>query len=323
MSRNRRRAAPVIQPDNVQGLWNARTMYYRSQLHLIVKGLFDVTLPDLWDETYVMDLLTIEGVFAITDTAAGLLPFRTSFAGNNYMNQPVMTVISVPHFPQMNRKIGVNSEIVFLQRSRGMYGFYNFNGVLDIFAEKLASADAAIDVNLMNSRVAYIVEAETKAQAETIKEAYSDVTAGKPMVVVRKGSVDSKLVSQGLMAFFNNVRGNFIAGDVQDVKRTIMNEFLTALGINNANTDKKERLVTGEVDSNNVELACNINAFRRVLKRQIDRVHKLYPELKSEFNIEFKFDPEKLAEEARRLANASLGTNQHMGNESSPGKVRR
>ena len=148
------------------------------------------------------------------------------------------------------------------------------------------------------------------------------MTAGNPMVVVRKGSVDSKLASQGMMAFFNNVRGNFIAGDVQDVKRTIMNEFLTALGVNNANTDKKERLITGEVDSNNVELSCNINALQRVLKRQIDRVHKLYPELKSDFNIEFKFDPQKLAEEARRLANASMDTNQHMGNESSSRKVR-
>lgn len=304
MSRNRRRAAPTIRPDDVQGLWNARTLFYRDQLSIILKGLFKVEIPDEWDEDYVIDLLIHHGVFCITDTPGGPLPFRTSFAGNNYMNQPVMCVISVPHFPQMNRKIGKDCEIFFLQRRYGGWGFYKFNTLLNVFAERLASADACIDVNLMNSRVAYLIEAETKAQAETIKQAYSDVTAGEPLVVLRKGAAgDAKFASNGMNAFFNNLRQNLIAGDVQDIKRTIMNEFLTMIGINNANTDKKERLVTGEVDSNNDELACNVNHFKRIMKRQINRIKKLYPDL--EFNIELEFDASNVQRSAYGISNSS------------------
>lgn len=314
MSRNRRRAAPSVAPEKPQGLWTARTLYYRDQLAIICKGLFDVELPIEWDYDYVLDNLIYRGVFAVTDTSAGILPFRTAFSGTNYMNQPVNCVIDVPHFKEMRRVIGEECEIFFLMRKTSAYGFYNYQQTFDIFAERLASADACVDVNLMNSRIAYLIEAETKAQAETIKKAYSDVTMGEPYVVIRKGSVDSKLASQGVTAFFNNVSGNFIAGDVQDVKRTIINELLTQWGINNANTDKKERLITGEVDSNNQELACNINTFRAVMERQNKRVKKLYPEL--EFNIEFAFDPEKVREQAY----ATMVTNKPMGVSPSGGR---
>lgn len=312
MSRNRRRAAPVIRPEGVEGLWNSRTMYYRQKLAIIIKGLFKVDIPIYWDYDYCIDQLIYNGVFAVTDTVAGILPFRTSFAGNNYMNQPVMCVISVPHFPQMNRYIGTNCEIFFMQRSLSGYGFFTFQRTLDIYAERLASADACIDVNLMNSRIAYLVEAETKAQAETIKQAYSDVTAGEPLVVLRKSSGgDMKFGSTGMNAFFNNVKQNFIAGDVQDIKRSIMNEFLTDIGINNANTDKKERLISAEADSNNDELACNIAHLKQIMSRQEKRIKNLYPDLK--FSIKFQFD----ASNVRRQANAIVERSKPMGVSSS------
>lgn len=307
MSRNRRRAAP-IEPTDVNGQWTARTLFYREQLEVAIRGLFKITAPDDWDEDYMLYLLIHEGSFAITRSVAGILPFRTSYAGLNYMNYPTRCVISVPNFKEMNRRIGKECEIIYLQRSFQGYGFYTYNSLIDITAERLASADACIDVNLMNSRVAYIAEAETRAQSETIKDAYSRISKGEPMVVVRKGSTDSKIATQGMQVFFNSVKNNFIADIVQDEKRSIVNEFLTWVGVNNANTDKKERLITGEVDSNNDELSCNIAHFKSILKKQVRKTKKLYPEL--DFNMEFQFDASKIRKE---LTNAVMGTHQSMG----------
>lgn len=42
----------------------------------------------------------------------------------------------------------------------------------------------------------------------------------------------------------------YVAGDLQILKRQIWNEALTYLGIENSNTEKKERLVTDEINSN-------------------------------------------------------------------------
>lgn len=148
----------------------------------------------------------------------------------------------------------------------------------------MASADAAIDVNLMNSRVAYIAEAETKAQAESIKTAYDKISNGEPLVVYRK---DVALNATGLNVFFNNVKQNYIADMVQDSKRTIINEFLTAIGVNNANTDKRERLVTGEVDANNQELVANTTIWKENLKLCCDKINTMF---NVGLNVTLQFD---------------------------------
>lgn len=301
MSRNRRRAAPAVRPKDVNGLFNTRTLFYKEQLGIIVRGLFEIECPDDWDRDYMLDLLLFEGHFVITDSIAGVLPFRNTFRGVNYMNMPTGVLIAVPTMPEMQRVLNKDCVLIYLKRNRDGYGFYTFNSMLDIFAERLASADACIDVNLMNSRVAYIVEAETKAQAETLKEAYARVTDGEPLVVLRKGaSGTASLTANGMNVFFNSVKQNYIADVVQDSKRSIMNEFLTMLGINNANTDKKERLIVGEVDSNNDELACNTAHFENILKQQVEWVKKIFPGLK--FDIKFKFNA--LNEEMERMKDA-------------------
>lgn len=312
MSRNRRRVQPTVEPQEVNGQWTTRTMVYRELLETTIRGLFKITAPDDWDEDYILSLLIHDGSFAIAKTVSGILPLRTSYSGLNYMNYPVNCVISVPVLPEMELSIGTECEIIYLQRNRSGYGFYTYDSLIDITAERLASADACIDINLMNSRVAYIAEAETKAQAASIKEAYSRVTNGEPLVVVRKGSTNGAMATDGLNVFFNSVKNNFIADVVQDEKRSIVNEFLTWVGINNANTDKRERLVTGEVDSNNDELSCNIAHFKRILSKQVKKVKKLYPEI--DFNMEFQFDASNLR---KGLMNAVMGTHQPMGVSSS------
>lgn len=307
MSRNARRAAPRPQPKEVEGLWNARTMFYRKRLELMIKGVFEVDYPIDWELDYFLNLLIYEGRFVITNSVAGILPFRTTFSGVNYMNLPTKAVIDVPTFKQMKRTLNKDAVLIFLERDSTGYGFYTFRDMIDIFAERLASADACIDVNLMNSRVAYIAEAETRAQAETIKDVYSKVTNGEPLVVVRKGSTDGKIATNGMQVFFNNLHQNYIANDVQDTKRSIYNEFLTCLGVNNANTDKKERLITGEVDSNNQELMCNVSHIKANIKQQLEHVKDVFPDLK--FNIKLKFDAlnEKAVDDAISGDNRTLG----------------
>ena len=73
---------------------------------------------------------------------------------------------------------------------------------------------------------------------------------------------------------------------VQIEKRAIIEEFLTAIGVNNANTSKRERLNTDEVNSNNDECYVSTAVWRRNLKETSERARKLFPNL--DFSISIK-----------------------------------
>lgn len=282
-----------VRPKKVDGQRTLQTIFYKEDvLSPIIKGLFKLEMPDTWDRDYFLHNLIYRGLVIVTDTPAGVLALKGTLYGINYQQVPTNAKIVVPTLPAMTRTIGVDCELVYLER-RFTNSFFTFNRLLDVYAQKLASADAAIDVNLMNSRAAWLAEAESQAQAQTIKEIYDRISEGDPMVVYRKDA----LSKEGLSVFFGNVKQNYIADLVQDSKRTIMNEFLTVLGINNANTDKRERLIVGEVESNNVELMVNTALWKERLKECQKRVNEMFPNVN--FKIELQFDQQKLEEEQK------------------------
>ena len=57
------------------------------------------------------------------------------------------------------------------------------------------------------------------------------------------------------MYFSSDLKGNFITNELLTALKTIKALFDTEVGIPNTNTSKKERMLTDEVNSNNVETA--------------------------------------------------------------------
>ena len=54
--------------------------------------------------------------------------------------------------------------------------------------------------------------------------------------------------------FNQDLRSTYIAGDILEDMRKWEEKFCTDLGIPNANTDKRERLITSEVEANDIEV---------------------------------------------------------------------
>lgn len=289
----------------------ARTFYYKQKLRKIIKGLFKIRCPDDWNTEYFLNNYLFTGYVLISESPIGVMPFRCSPMGLNYTRFPTEAIVAAPSESvplEFTSELGKDGVLMFLEYTEdGLW--FNFSEIVNVYAEKLASADCAIDVNLMNSRMAYVVEAESKAQADTIKELYDKISNGEPMVVYKNGTISK----DGLQSFFGNVRNTYIAGEIEDTKRTIMCEFLTELGINNANTDKKERLITDEANSNNIEIMANTALWQDNMERCVKQVNKLFPEL--DFNIELRFDLSNLRKEGLLPdGNNSEGVGGAMGN---------
>ena len=238
-------------PRDVDGVANRSSAYYRNKLFMMILSRFEfLGIPENWELDYFTEHLFGAGYIAIVDTSVGVVPLKCGFSGINIYEEPTDIIIANPVLGNIERKIGENGALVRIQ--------YNYTGVYELinrYATLLAMCDSSIAVNLMNTKLAYVFGAANKAQAQTLKKLFDDINQGKPAVFT---SSDNAALMKELM-FSMPAKQNYIAGDVADLKRTIMNEFLTEIGLNNANTDKKERLNTDEVNANNEELLSNVS----------------------------------------------------------------
>lgn len=262
-----------VQPTDVNGQLTVRTEFYKNKLKQIIKGLFEIKCPDTWDKDYFLDVLLFEGKVCITNTAAGVVPLRCSTFGVNMYNRASGINIANPVLGELTRTKDVDAVLFYLIDDKW---FNDLNPIVDIYAEKLASADAAIEVNLMNSKVAWVCFCDSTKQAQEMKHVYDMISRGEPAVFV--GNRPENAAST--YDFFNsNVKNNYVADLIQTEKKSIMNEFLTLIGINNANTEKKERLIVDEVNGNNDEIECNIKLIKNNIQDCEKRTNAMFGDI--------------------------------------------
>ena len=241
-------------------------MYYVNNLFRKAMSIYEFDgIPENWDYDYFLSNLLAQGFIAITDTKLGVLPLRCGIAGVNVFNHPTDVIIANPILGNIQRKIDVDAALVKIA--------YNYRGIMDIvyrYAEMLASCDASITVNLQNSKVAFIGLVESKQQANSMKLMYDIISRGEPAVFVKGSQINSDTI------LYNHVKENFVAGDIQLLKRKIMSEFLTEIGVNNANTDKRERLTDNEVEANDSEIQLNASYWLENIKEGIATANKMF-----------------------------------------------
>lgn len=240
--------------------------YYQRMLLRKAMSVFELTgCPDNWDLDYVLEKIFVNGYICISDTAAGILPLECGISGINVYNHPTTCIIANPVLGNFEKTIDENCALVKLQ--------YNYTGIMDIithYATKLAECDASIAVNLMNSKVAFIGLVGSKQQAQSMKLMYDKIAQGEPAVFVRGDQINADNI------LYNHVKENYIASEVQRLKRQIMSEFLTEIGVNNANTDKRERLTDNEVEVNDHEIQLNSSYWLEQMREGFDKANKLF-----------------------------------------------
>lgn len=255
-------------PKDVDGVANTSAMYYRQWLLKKIFARFEFEIPAEWELDYFLDVLFREGHISITDTAMGIVALKSGLTGIGIYNQPTRAIFANPVLGNFERTIDVDCAVIKLQ-----YDFQGVGWMIDRYATLLAMCDSGIAVNLMNTKAAYVFGATSKAQAESYKKMYDDITQGKPAVFVNGDSINKENM------FTMPAKENFISDDIQLLKRKIVNEFLTDIGINNTNLDKRERLTDDEVNANNEEVRFNIMHWYDNIQDGIRRAKRLFPEI--------------------------------------------
>ena len=253
-------------PKSVEGEFNASNTYYWEWALKKILSRFELeNAPEEWPINYFWLHLFLDGKISILDTELGIIPLKCGVTGINVWDRPTDIIIANHILGSFNRKIGVDAALVHLQ-----YNFMGVTPILQRFSTLLSMCDSAISVNLMNSKVAFIGFVDDAAQAKTMQKMYDEISSGVPAVFARKGQVSPENF------MFNSVKNTFIADDVMLLRRKIVNDFLSDIGINNANLDKRERLNSDEVNANNEEMRFNILNWIDTISEGLEVANKLY-----------------------------------------------
>lgn len=163
-----------------------------------------------------------------------------------------------------SREMYVNKDVVLAWCQRNHKGI---KYLVDYYANKIALVDAVIFMNLQASKTPWLlgVTPESKSKMETYMnnlfndEAYlyidlEDIDKIKPLVT---GS-------------------NYIIDKLQDYKDRLENELREVMGLNNLGvSEKKEHLITGEIEVNNETTQDNIDNVLDVMKEWAERVKEV------------------------------------------------
>lgn len=253
-------------------------------------SVFKWDLPETWDRDYFLYVLYGIGYIAVINTDKyGVIPQQCGLDGYNIFYQPKRALVTNPLLRGLRSlDIGTQCTLIKLQPDYGsvmdLVGFY---------ADMMALTAETAGVNLVNSRLSYVFFGKNKNTAESQKKLFDRVASGEPATFVDTALYDVQSGNPSWIPFQQNVGQNYIAGDaLADLRKWEM-MFDTDVGIPNANTDKKERLISDEVNANNVEVTSKADLWLDQLQKSFAQTSKMFG---VKLGVEWRNKPQVSAE---------------------------
>lgn len=237
-------------PGTVHTIDNATYQYFRRYLMQKAMSVFRWQLPEWWSMDYFLYCLYCWGVVAVIETDRfGVIPQGCGLRGYDVQYQPTNAVIANPLLKGLTSpRIGTECVLFKLKP--------DFGGIMDLvgyYAEAMTLASQSMSINILNSKLSYVFTANNKAAAESFKKLYDQMAEGQPAVVQDKNLLLDDGHTPAWMPWAQDVGSNYIADRLLTDLRKLEAEFDTKIGLPSANTDKRERLISDEVNANAAE----------------------------------------------------------------------
>ena len=262
--------------------------YFRKYLMQKAISVFKWQLPDEWDKDYFLYTLYGMGFIAILDTDRyGVICQQCAPGGYNLYYRPSYVIVTNPLLPTLTLNIDRDCVLVKLQP--------DYSSICDIvgyYADQLALASEAMGVNLVNTKSGIVFGAENKAQAEAYKKMFDNLSEGDPATVIGKNLLNDD-GSPAWFPFVASVKESYVTSDILSDMRKIEAMFDTDIGIPNANTDKRERLISDEVNANNVETATRCELWLETVRKEFEKANTMFG---LNLSVDWRVNPQTAAQ---------------------------
>ena len=125
--------------------------------------------------------------------------------------------------------------------------------IIAIYSTKLAQIERTIEINLNAARMPFLITVE-EGQRLTMQNLIRQVMEGQPAIFGSENMLQGKDLAESVQLMNTGIDRDLVL-NLQIAKSKMWNECMTLLGINNANQDKRERLVADEISANDSQIS--------------------------------------------------------------------
>lgn len=259
-------------PGTIHASNTGLSLFFQRYLMQKVFSKFEFQIPDQWDFDYFIYTMFVLGYGAVLNTDRyGVVFQHCTLYGYNIYYRPTQVLVTNPLF-RKTYQLTINKQAALLKLTPDYRGIFD---IVQMYADMMAVTMEAFGISAINSKFAFVFMAENKAMAESMKKLYDQVASGQPAAFGDKKLFDAD-GNPKWQLFLNNLKQNYIGLDLLESLTIIENKFDTMVGINNANLQKRERLITDEVNANNQDTKALITVWLDSLKQSFEKCNDMF-----------------------------------------------
>ena len=241
---------------------------YFVRLMLISRSLFKwENLPNGLDEKWIERYLFAEGgCLFYKDERYGYMVAKMGETGAlNYYDEPTKVKPYATNYVYEGKELENNVNCVIIRNNDEMLPTAP---TIQIYAYDLTNLKRTQDVNICSLKMPTIIRCSDK-QRLSLKQAINQRNDNEPVIWADK-NLDLN------NAEVLDLKAPIVFDKLQIQKHAVWNECMTFLGINNANMDKRERLVDDEVQANNEQVKASEDVMLKARQEACKRINKMF-----------------------------------------------
>lgn len=272
-------------PSTVHYSTNKTFAFWERALFQRACSIVDFDLPAEWEgpvRDFFYYCLFRFGYIAIWDDKEHGFTFQPgSMYGYDWYYQYTNFKVLNPYSEQssdrhLDMKIGTDCEILKLTPDN--IGCWS---EISHFAEKLSGMDASIDMSIVNSRIAHILGAKSKAASEALKKITDLASNGTPTIIydyllhndIKDKDTPFQMLDLGIAK-------NYILDKQLADFQCILNEFDSEIGIPTLPyTQKKERMVTDEATMKTMDGTSRSRVWKQTVDSCLKKINEKYGDI--------------------------------------------
>lgn len=145
--------------------------------------------------------------------------------------------------------------------------------IVRVYASQLAEAQRTIEINMISARNPVVLAVDTNERLSLINT-FRQLQEGVP-VIHGTQSLNPQALQEKMYALNMGVDKDAVL-NAQIAKSRIWNECMTMLGIDNANQDKKERMVVAEVGANDGQVLASRAVAMNAREQAAEQINRMY-----------------------------------------------